>query len=309
MDTSIDKLCNHAQNRHTPPKPVDLEAIYLANRTAIEQAIRNVCRRQRLSAADGEEFASVVHLRLITDEYAVLRKFEGRSSLRTYLITVVTHVYLDWRNARWGKWRPSEGAKRKGALAVQLERLLTRDGLGFEEACEVLRTNHGVTETRESLETVAAALTPRAPRRFVAEDTLNDYPDTAGFPDAVLEQREAAAAARGAVALLSEATARLPPEDHLILKMRFHDGFSIADIARFLNLDQKGLYRRIDRLLADLRTSLQGAGLTDESAMFAIEQGGFAVIDDPADERQEFPGEVRLFEKGDAHDRSRGRLD
>ena len=40
----------------------------------------------------------------------------------------------DWRNARWGKWRPSAEARRQGALATHLERLMRRDGLTFEEA-------------------------------------------------------------------------------------------------------------------------------------------------------------------------------
>ena len=54
------------------------------------------------------------------DDYSILRKFKGRSSLRTDLITVVTHLYQDWRNGRWGKWRPSEDAKRRGHRDVEV---------------------------------------------------------------------------------------------------------------------------------------------------------------------------------------------
>ena len=51
--------------------------------------------------------------------------FEGRSQLRTYLITVVQRHFLDDRNARWGKWRPSSIARRIGPIAVLLDLLVT----------------------------------------------------------------------------------------------------------------------------------------------------------------------------------------
>ncbi|MGH8186413.1 MAG: hypothetical protein ACREUC_07605, partial [Steroidobacteraceae bacterium] len=73
-------------------------------------------------------------LKLIEHDYAVLRRFEGASSLRTYLTVVLHRVLLDQRNREWGRWRPSAAAYRNGPLAVRLERLVTRDGLTPAEA-------------------------------------------------------------------------------------------------------------------------------------------------------------------------------
>ena len=50
-------------------------------------------RRRRLAAHELEEFAAHVNLKLIEDDYAVFRKFEGRSSLRTYLTVVVQRCF------------------------------------------------------------------------------------------------------------------------------------------------------------------------------------------------------------------------
>ena len=115
--------------------------LYHLHRPAIEQAIRAVCRRQRLLPEDAEDFAGVVRLHLIDKDFAVLRRFEGRSSLGTYLLAVITHLGQDWRNARWGKWRPSAEARRHGPVGLQLERLIRRDGFTLDEACETLKTS------------------------------------------------------------------------------------------------------------------------------------------------------------------------
>ena len=61
--------------------------------------VRSVARRRRLSADDAEELRSLVLLKLVENDFAVGRKFEGRSSLATYLTKVIWRVWLDRRNA------------------------------------------------------------------------------------------------------------------------------------------------------------------------------------------------------------------
>src|SRR4029079_5287918 len=135
---------------------VEFEAIYLAHRELIDRAIWSVCRRHGLSGADADDFAGGVRLHLIEDDYAVLRRFEQRSSLQTYLLAVITHCFQDFRNARWGKWRPSAEARRLGPLAVRLETMTVRDGLTLDEAYETLRTHFNLTESRQAIEVMAA---------------------------------------------------------------------------------------------------------------------------------------------------------
>jgi RNA polymerase sigma factor (sigma-70 family) len=257
---------------------VGFEQLYLSHSALIDHAIDVICRRQRLPAADAEDFAGAVRLHLIEDDYAVLRRFQGRSSLRTYLLIVVTHQYQDWRNARWGKWRPSAEARRLGPIGVHLERLVVRDGLTFEEAHETLRTNFRVPESRQSLEAMAARFPLRWGRHFVSDEAIHDRPAADTLADAPLREREATAAARAAVAALAAVVTALPPQDRLIVKMRFQDDFSIADIARTLHLDQKHLYRRVERLLGDLRAGLKGMGVTAAAAAEILEQGGFDLV-------------------------------
>lgn len=275
------------------------EHLYLANRGLIDLSIAAVCRRHRLSTTDAEDFAGAVRLFLIDDDYAVLRKFQNRSSLRTYLLTVITHRYQDWRNARWGKWRPSAEAKRQGALAVHLERLVVRDGLTLDEACETLRTNFQVMESQRTLEAMAARFPARHGRRFVSDDVLEMEPEPTESADRAVRAREAAAAAEAAATALGKALAALPPQDRLILRMRFEDGFSWAQIARALQLEQKPLYRRVERVLTQLRAWLEASGLTAATAGEILQEQGFDRLFDGGDHGEEIRADVRPFVRAD----------
>jgi len=54
----------------------------------VDGVVRTIARRHRLPADEADELGSSVRLKLVENDYEVLRKFEGRSQLRTYLITV-----------------------------------------------------------------------------------------------------------------------------------------------------------------------------------------------------------------------------
>ena len=62
----------------------------------INQIVRTVGRRRHLSTVELEDFASFVNLRLVDDDYAILRKFQNRSSLWTYLAAVIERLSLDF---------------------------------------------------------------------------------------------------------------------------------------------------------------------------------------------------------------------
>lgn len=266
--------------------------IYLANRESIEDAIAAVCRRRRLAPDEAEEFGSDARLHFIKDDYAVLRSFEGRSSIRTFLVAVISHLFLDWRNARWGKWRPSAEARRLGPLAVRLETLVVRDRVPFDQACETLRTNFGVSTTRAELEAMAARFPQRAKRSFMSDDMLETRPADHGDPSEGVARMAAEATAARARAALAESIMELESQDRLILEMRYTDGHRVQDIARMLNVEPKPLYRRIERMLAELRRGLERRGVAAAEALDAIEHQGFLA---DRELQAESYGEVRPF--------------
>jgi RNA polymerase sigma factor (sigma-70 family) len=238
------------------------ETFFLENLSLIERVAAFVSRKYGLSGADAEDFASTAKLKLIEDDYAVLRKFEHKCSLSTYLTIVISRHYLDQKIHEWGKWRPSMRARQGGDAAIYLERLVSRDGLGVTEASTIVRQKYTELDSR-ALETLAASIVVRQPRRSANVERTEEMREPASEASAEDEllSGEREAQARRASAVLSRELDRLPPEDRLIMKLRFIDAMKVSTMAKMLHADQKQLYRRIDRLVAALREALLAAGV------------------------------------------------
>ena len=253
------------------------EALFVSQLDIIERVTSFVCSRHHLSSADADDFASHVKLKLIEGDFAVLRKFEGRSSLRTYLTIVIQRLFLDYRISAWGKWRPSAEAKRGGAVAVLLEQLMARDGYAFEEACELLKSKHQVLAGPAELDLVAGKLPARMRRHFEPEEALAHVPSPGlGADDAVVEQERQSTADRVSD-VLKRLMARSETQDRLILTMRFDDGRTVAEIALTLGLDARALYRRVERLLRDLRKGLEAEGIDARSVLEMLESPAVSI--------------------------------
>jgi RNA polymerase sigma factor (sigma-70 family) len=208
-----------------------------------------------LSSADAEEFRSLVYLRLLEDNYRILQRFQGRSSLRTFLTVVILRQCLDYRIAQWGKWRPSAGARRLGPMAVRLERMVLRDGLTCEQACAVIQS---VGETVPPNVQDVRSRSGRCRRRTVGEEFLEHVPAEGAAPDANLHAEEV----KRATSALDDAMASLSAEDRSLLRSRFVDELTVAEIAARSGLDQRLLYRRMSRALRQLKAHLEARGVT-----------------------------------------------
>lgn len=149
---------------------VDYQRLLLDHLDVIDHIVQTTGRRRHLSASEQEDFAGAVRLKFIEDDYAVLRKFQHRSSLRTYLASVIERQSLDFCVQQWGRWRPSAVADRLGPVAVLLERLVTRDGHSLEEAMEMAHTNHAVLESERQLRDLWAQLPVRTRTTQVGEE-------------------------------------------------------------------------------------------------------------------------------------------
>lgn len=222
----------------------------------VEQVARSVGRARYMALEDLDDFAQTVYLKIAADDYHVLRQFEGRSSLRTYLTVVTVRVLKDWQNHRYGKWRPSAASERLGQVAVTLDQLINRDGVAATEAVRTVATRNGLSEREVGQ---VADQVPRRPKRQMvsleaADTCTSDFVD----PVALDERHRRSAVARS---LLARALAELPREDARLMVLRFVRGHAVSDLARRHRLDPKGLYRRFERVRRDLRERLQTEGL------------------------------------------------
>jgi len=249
-----------------------IEELFLSNLDEIERAARFAARRARLSPEDADDLVSALKLRLMQDDYAVLRKFEGRCSLSTYVASIAHRLFVDdWMHVH-GRWRPSAEAKRLGEPAILLEGLLVRDRLPLEEALPIVQRVHPIT--KEEAAAIAARLPRRGPRpRLVA---LEDEIEPAVAADTVEEQaidHERAAKSEKANHVVQETLAALPIDDRVAFRLRYGEEMRVADIARALHCDQKQLYRRLDSAVRRLREALLGAGVDAAQARDLIGSG------------------------------------
>lgn len=238
--------------------PSEARALLEREMSTIRDLVGSVCRRYGLLDAEAEALESAVHLKLVEDDYGVLRRFSGRSSLRTYLAVIIANVHRDQRIRERGKWRPSALSRRLGPEAIQLDRLMNRDGVSLDEAVTRVANGAGEREVRE-LRRMAASL-PRRPRRRFEPLEPRDLADAAAT-DAAVEDREDREDRERIGRLLERCLEGLPEKDRLLVRLRCGEDLTVPQIARILGLEAKPLYRRTDAALARLRACLEARGV------------------------------------------------
>lgn len=241
------------------------ESIYLEHLGSIERIAASVARKRHLNADETEEFVQIARVHLFENDYAIIRKFEGRSSFSTYLTTVITRLYQQWRVKEWGKWRPSAEARRLGDTAITLERLLTRDRLTLAEAVSIMTTPAGAATSVAELEAIYVRLPTRNPRPLaVSDDVATEAVAVAVDSDADdrVTSRDRERTARSTAEIIDSVSGTLGAEDRQILQLRFQKSMKVPEIARTLHLDQKKLYKRLDKLYATLRRALESGGVS-----------------------------------------------
>ena len=246
------------------------ERIFLANLDWIDRAAQTLASRHGLDPDDQDDFASVVREKLLDDDYAAIRKHRGDAKLQTYLTTVIANTFKDYCVQRWGRWRPSAVARRIGRMAVRFEALIHRDGHSVGQAIEVLRSE-GVTLASSELRRMAMSFPMRSNPRKHEKRLPTDAISHDDAEERIVEAERQTLHDR-AIGTLAMAMQRLEPEDQLVLRLRIWEGMAVADIARSLNLEQKPLYRRIERAYKELRKPLEAAGIDAHTVRELIDE-------------------------------------
>jgi RNA polymerase sigma factor for flagellar operon FliA len=242
---------------------VDYQRLLLDHLDLVDQIVRTIGRRRHLSSTERDDFASFVHLRLVEDDYAILRKFQNRSTLWTYLATVIEHLALDFYAQKWGRWRPSAVANRLGPIAVLLERLVTRDSHTIGEAMEIVRTNHGVASSDAELRTIFDQLPVRVRTTEVGEEAAVAISGGENSESIV----EDADRFRGIARLqraLTAAFAQIAVQDRVLIALRFDQNLSVVEIAKLTGSSVPTLHRRLDKSVKQLRLALTNVGFDSQ---------------------------------------------
>ena len=275
---------------------MDYQRLLLDHLDLIDQIVRTTGRRRHLSATERDDFASFVNLRLIDDNYAILRKFQNRSSLWTYLAAVIERLSLDFCAEKWGRWRPSAMAERLGPVAVILERLVTRDLHTLEEAMEIVRTHHDVGLTYAELRQMWEQLPVRVRTTEVGEEAAAavSSPETSEFTVEDAERQKSINRLQG---ILKTAFEQIPAQDRVLIALRFDEGLSMVEIAKLLNSSVPTLHRKLDKGIKHLRSALTQSGFDPREVANLIGHPQIALSPLLRTEVERFWGLVRLSKR------------
>jgi RNA polymerase sigma factor (sigma-70 family) len=239
-----------SQPRMSTPKQILVEALPL-----IERIIRATCRGT-MDVPRTEEFAGFVHLRLVEHNYKIIRAFRGQSSFGTYLTIVIKRLLKDYRDHEWGKWHASAEARRLGPLAIDLERLIVRDGCSIDEAFMALLPKYPGA-TRAKLEQLATRFPVRYRRKMTSLDERPEECELTDRLDSVSNAQTASLISK----IVRDFIGRLPEQDQLLFQCRFEGEMPVPQIAKMLKQDAQFLYRRLRTHCEALRADLECAGI------------------------------------------------
>ena len=209
---------------------------------------------------------------LSRDRCRRLRRFQpdGPASFSTWLRAVVRNLCLDWRRKKLGRHRVFRSIANLPILDQEIFRRIYWDGLDQEAAFHALHTRFpGLTRERlaASAEEVRRALSSRQ-LGLLAERRQHVQSLDEGSPERGDAPREIAAPGPDPESLvldwerrgwLDKALARLAEPDRLLIRLRFEQGLTLAEVARLTGLENaQRVDRQIRKVLTDLRGSFDG---------------------------------------------------
>ncbi len=240
---------------------MDAVRYYQDHLKEINEAISIICRKHGMSCDEEKDFAQHVHLQLVEDDYRKLRAYEGRSSLKTYLHTVISRIFIDQVRS---KWHPSTEAKRMGATAVELEKLVYQHQYALHEACQILAGNPATVIDENAAHEMLTKLTVRRPRPAAVDDPdeyLPGVPDHAPDPEQLIINRQLQQKKQKMTVIIANIIGSLSDDDRLLVKLQFISGHRVSEISRLLGIDDRLLYRRTQTILRNMRKAMADAGI------------------------------------------------
>ena len=275
---------------------MNYQRLLLDHLDLVDQIVRTIGRRRHLSATERDDFASFVNLRLVDDNYAILRKFQNRSTLWTYLATVIERLSLDFCADKWGRWRPSAMADRLGPVAVLLERLVTRDSHTVDEAIEIVRTNHDVALTYVELRKMWDQLPARVRTTEVGEEAAAGVSSTE-TSESIVEDADRRDRLQRLQRALAAAFDQIAAQDRVIIALRFDQDLSMVEIAKLTGSSVPTLHRRLDKSVKQLRLALTHAGFDPRDVVGLLGHHSIALSPLLRAEVERFLGSVRLSKR------------
>ena len=237
-----------------------------------------------------DDVTSQVFARMKADNFAVLRKFDGRASLKTYLVArlpdlLAPSILSLFDEDRNRAWRSFEYLCKSDIVRTIARRFPARSGQAgreggrshgdlYQDLAEHLIEDdyrrirryggHGsfIGYIRKVAENLCYDIlrSPGPGRGEVELPAGAEFADPRPTPEEETEEGERGRALERAAAVVRGALAALPPDEALCLTCRFCDGMKPAEIARLMRRPVAEIYQLLSREKARLAGLLKDRG-------------------------------------------------
>ncbi len=236
-------------------------------------SLMQIVRRYETDPQRASEYFDHVCQALSDQGFRRLQSFrrDGSARFRTWLMAVTANLCIDWRRRKRGRFRPIRAVAQLPELEQLVYRCLYMRGMSRIECLHLLAsrypdlTEHDISDINARL---FALLTPRQRWQLGTRTTSvgpqADEP-TSAFDDAALQLEEPGpgpeelAQSTQDRGRLDAALAELPPRQRLLLRLRYEQDLTLAEVARLTGLgDPFRANRQIQAALAALAAVMNG---------------------------------------------------
>lgn len=220
---------------------------------------------------DVEELHDQVLAHLQKDNYHCLRKFKGRSSLKSFLRNVINNLLIDLVRKRTGRCRAKERAAKHGEVGLVIYGHMFVERRTTDETVDILQTSHGISVSPDNVRAIYASLWGRNEKNKVDGDArigTGEHGEICPVDGQTPEEETIINDQQKHLhRLFSEVLSELTGEERLLVRLRFpldsaKEPIPTEEIALMTDLTKKQVERKLQRILKRCREKILSLGIS-----------------------------------------------
>ena len=233
--------------------------------------IETICKRRFSIENDQNECYVYVIDNLKADNFKRLRAFRGKSKLNTYLYSLINALVIDFWRKQHGRRRIPTGVAKLGKWAETVYRYVCWQKFTFDDAYDLLRIDGlytgSYTQFIKEIEPIKRAPCRENPSFQSLDQTrksaFKNINDISANPLEFLIHKLDRERRIKAIGVVREATAEMPEDDQLLVRLVYGSDLSVTTAAKVIGLPASTARKRLKRLLAKYREKLLAEGIRE----------------------------------------------
>ncbi len=223
------------------------------------------------------ELSNNVLDKLKKEDFKILRNFNKKAKITTYLTTIISRQFVDIIRKKMGRSREKDRAKEFGDLGLRIYKDVCIDKNSIQEFYKILQFENSII-TIEKIEEIVDRI--KGKKKYDKKD-IENFPDTPVKKGVIGENGEVLVTEKNKTPEsyifaneqkqiidknLKLILSKLTTEEKLILKLRFYNDKDdkkdiINGIANLLDINKRAVSKKIDKILKKCKNILNENGI------------------------------------------------